>query len=147
MQRNLPNVVVQGNLKNMRTWKIGILACFSSIAFAQFNKSDVDDLKADLLNYANSSCANENYLKLATDLMSKMSYPISNNMTSEQAKSNDQLRAATSGIRDAMMASMLGNKTSCAQKLRDGIKSIDALPIKSVEAKPPVNEPTGDAAR
>lgn len=117
------------------------------IASAQFNKSDIDDLKADLLNYAESGCSNQQYLRSATNLMGKLSSPISSSITSEQAKANNQLRNALSGIREGVMAATLGNKASCPQKIRDGVKKLDTLPIKSQPGSNFPKQPDGGVTR
>lgn len=123
-----------------------LVLCFVGFqSRAQFNKSDIDDLKADLLNYADSQCTNETYLKSATDIMGKLSSPISSTITPEQAKANDQLRDALSGVRGALMSSMMGDKSLCPQKIRDGIKKLNDLPIKTSPktAPPPPNGADG----
>lgn len=114
---------------------------------AQFNKADIDDLKADLLNYADSGCANESYLKSATGIMGRLSSPISNTITPEQAKANDQLRDALSGVRGALMSSMMGDKSSCPQKIRDGVKKLSDLPIKPSPPRTAPQAPSGASAK
>ena len=120
-----------------------VLCLFGFQSKAQFDKSEIDDLKADLLNYADSGCANETYLKSASNLMGKLSSPISNTITAEQAKANDQLRDALSGVRGALMSSMMGDKSSCPQKIRNGIKKLNDLPIKSSTPKSSPQTPNG----
>lgn len=115
------------------------LIIFSEYAFSQFNKSDISDLKADLTNYANSKCEDDRYLKSAMNIMDKLSTPLSNGMTSEQAKANNLLRDALSGVREALIPAVLGNKAGCAQKLTEGIKKLDSLPVQPNAGSPVVS--------
>ena len=115
-----------------------VLALISVNGFCQFNKSDIEDLKADLTNYANSKCANDQYLNSATSIMGKMSSPLSSSITPEQAKANDQLRVALSGVREGIMAGMTGNQASCKEKILDGVKKLDTLPVKVKTGNPVV---------
>lgn len=103
-----------------------------------FESTDVADLKADLGNYADGECKTQSYLKSAMSIVGRLSSPVSNAMTSEETKANDQLREALSGVREALMASMSGNKSDCAQKLRAGIKKLDSLLLKET---PPNSAP------
>lgn len=104
-------------------------------AFSQFEKSELDDLKSDLSNFAASGCTNQVYLKSAMALIKDLSSPISGDLTPAQAKANDQLRDALRGIRSAMTNSMGGDTASCTRKMRDGIKMIDALPTNQTTQK------------
>lgn len=99
------------------------------MAWAQFNKSDIADLKAALLNYAESGCTNDQYRASATKIIGRLNAPIANTMTPEQAKSNDQLREALSGIQEGMVAALIGDKSTCPLKIRKGVKRLGTLPI------------------
>lgn len=106
--------------------------------FAEFKRSDIDDLKAALQNYATSGCSNEQHFRLAIDTMGKLATPMSSTVTPEQAKANNQLRSALSGVREGLLAGKLGNKASCEQKIKDGIKNLDTLPIHTPPGQLPV---------
>jgi hypothetical protein len=80
-----------------------------SHAQAEFSRSDIDDLKTDLLNFADSKCEDASYGDSALSIVGKLSKPISGAMTVDQASANDQLRDALSGVRDGIMSSVIGH--------------------------------------
>ncbi|MCB9073639.1 MAG: hypothetical protein H6623_08450 [Bdellovibrionaceae bacterium] len=118
-----------------------IILLLSLSTQAQFNKTDLDSLKANLLNYADSNCTDEQHLRSATNIIKRLSSPISSTITPDQAKTNDYLRNALSGIRDGLVVGALGNKLSCSQKVKAGIQKLDTLPIKSQPEEVPQKIP------
>ena len=103
---------------------------FPCLARAEFPKSDIDDLKAILGQFADGGCRDRAAIPRVTAIVGRLSVPISNRITPAEAARMNRMRDALSGVRSAVMASLMGGDLAkCPEQIRTGIAQLNSLTV------------------